>query len=256
MKARIPDGKSFSEKRMAEIEKLMEHPLNADDKFLFRCKQCGGCCRDRNDILLSPFDIYRMAKQIDKLPEDVIYDYGHVYIGQTSKIPLVSLKMRADNNECPFLKNGRCKIHKGKPAACALFPLGRFAARKDENNVRISYILQPVDCGARDEEHTVREWMRGFDLEESEQYFFEWQDKAMKLSERMNKIMDDIPPRVQEMMINQIIHFVYACYDVEKPIMPQFERNWSHTELLLNTIENKLAELIIGDKNEKDTNSV
>lgn len=168
MKARIPDNRSWAEKRMEEIEKLMEHPLNADDTFSFRCKQCGGCCRDRIDILLSPFDICRMAKQLDIPPEEVIYNYGYVYIGKSSKIPLVSLKMRPDTNECPFLEKNRCKIHNGKPAACALFPLGRFAARDEDNDVKIAYILQPVDCGTKDEEHTVRQWMSSFNLEESE----------------------------------------------------------------------------------------
>ena len=57
MKAKIPDGKSQAENRIKEIEELMKHPLSADDIFSFRCKQCGGCCKDRNDILLSPFDI-------------------------------------------------------------------------------------------------------------------------------------------------------------------------------------------------------
>ena len=240
MKARIPDNISWAEK-MKEIEKLMEHPLNLDDKFYFRCKQCGGCCRDRNDILLSPFDIYRIAKQLNKQPADVIYDYGYIYIGQTSKIPLVSLKMRDDTNECPFLENGHCIIHTGKPAACALYPLGRFAARKDENDVKISYILQPVDCGERDEEHTVREWMSGFNLEESEQFFFIWQDKAIKLSECMKKIIDDLPPRIQEMLINQITHFIYASYDVEKPLQPQLEKNYSNCEQLLTGIENTIS---------------
>ena len=186
-----------------------------------------------------------MAKQLDMPPEEVIYNYGYVYIGQTSKIPLVSLRMRPDTNECPFLEKNRCKIHKGKPAACALFPLGRFAARTDDNDVKISYILQPVDCGTKDEEHTVREWMSSFNLEESEQFFFIWQDKAMQLSERMKKIIDDMPPRVQEMLINQITHFIYASYDIEKPIQPQLERNYLYTEQMLSSIERKIAELLL-----------
>lgn len=66
----------------------------------------------------------RMAKQLDIPLEEVIYNYGYVYVGQMSKIPLVSLRMRPDTNECPFLIDGRCKIHSGKPAVCALFPLG------------------------------------------------------------------------------------------------------------------------------------
>ena len=72
----------------------------------------------------------------------------------------------------------------------------------------------------------------------------------------MKKIIDDMPPRVQEMVINQITHFIYACYDVEEKLPPQLERNYTYAEQFLTAVENKLAELLKGDKNEKDTNSV
>lgn len=87
--------------------------------------------------------------------------------------------------------------------------------------------------------------MSSFNLEESEQFFFIWQDKAMQLSERMKKIIDDMPPRVQEMLINQITHFIYASYDIEKPIQSQLERNYLYAEQMLSSIERKIAELLL-----------
>ena len=45
--------------RQKMIEELMKHPIGKDEGFRFHCNQCGECCRDRVDILLSPFDLCR-----------------------------------------------------------------------------------------------------------------------------------------------------------------------------------------------------
>ena len=105
MKARIPDDNPIQAERLKMIEELMKHPLEADDSFSFRCDQCGECCKNRNDIILSVFDICRIAKHKNMELKDVIEKYGYLYIGDTSRIPLVALKMRTDNGECPFFGN-------------------------------------------------------------------------------------------------------------------------------------------------------
>ena len=143
--------------RQKMIEELMKHPIGKDQEFHFHCDQCGECCKNRVDILLSPFDLCRMAKALNKPLPDVLQEYGNLYLGNTSKMPLVSLKMREDNGKCPFLMDdNRCKIHSNKPTVCALYPLGRGASR-EEKKLRffISSSLQLVE-----------EWMK-FILPES-----------------------------------------------------------------------------------------
>ena len=196
MKARIPDDNTIQAERLKTIEELMKHPLEADDSFSFRCIQCGKCCKDRNDIILSAFDLCRIAKHKNMELKDVIEKFGVLYIGDTSRIPLISLKMRKDNGDCPFLQNNRCTIHLGKPAACALFPLGRCAMREENGSSKIVYIVQPVECGAKDEQHTPREWMTEFDLEESETWFSVWQETVFEISEWIKKRIDKIPLRI------------------------------------------------------------
>lgn len=84
--------------------------------------------------------------------------------------------------------------------------------------------------------------MNSFNLEESENYFYTWQNTVMEISERLKKIIDDIPPRVQDMMYNQMTHFLYACYNIEEPIIPQLERNKMLTDRFLDVIEEKISE--------------
>ena len=71
--------------------KLIGKPLNLDSTFRFRCKQCGNCCRNREDILISPYDLFRIARHLSMTPKDVIDRYCHFYIGTGSHLPVVLL---------------------------------------------------------------------------------------------------------------------------------------------------------------------
>ena len=36
--------------------------IAAGDSFDFACAGCGGCCRGRRDLVLSGYDLYRIAR--------------------------------------------------------------------------------------------------------------------------------------------------------------------------------------------------
>lgn len=232
------------DERQKTIMKLMETPLRADDTFYFRCKQCGSCCRDRIDILLSPFDLYRMAKELGKQLPEVLEEYGNYYIGSMSKVPLVALKMREDNGKCHFLRDdNKCQIQMNKPSVCALFPLGRCAARKDDGT-DIFYIVQPTNCGERDERHTPREWMEEFNLEESEEWFRVWQDIVADLSERINKVLPKIPKTLDDKILSGIGGILYLRYDMEKPLIPQVKENDAAAVRMISMLEEMVKNII------------
>ena len=74
MKCNIPgkyDAKNLSQKygknadpRLIEIaENLDKMKIGVDDTFEFGCRACGKCCRNRTDIIVSPRDIYNIAKR-------------------------------------------------------------------------------------------------------------------------------------------------------------------------------------------------
>ena len=231
------------ENRLKYIEELMQSPLGPDDSFSFRCRQCGECCRDREDILLSPFDICRIAKQIDAEPFEVIQKYGTVYIGHTSKVPLVSLKMRDDTGECPFLKDNRCSIQMSKPSVCALYPLGRTVSIDAESeSADVSYILQPVSCGANDESHTPIEWLGEFGLEESEEWFLVWQDTVIGLCERISTLLPKLPGSIPDEMYSGLMEILYMRYHPEDPLFPQVIENRDMARRLLDSIEDMIRQ--------------
>lgn len=116
-------------------KKLQNHELEflePDSQFITACLQCGECCRNREDILLTPFDIYHMVKATGKKSEDIIQKYGDCYIGDGSHMPLVRLQYRREpdgSTTCYFLGRKEdkfyCRIHEHKPGVCRTFPLGK-----------------------------------------------------------------------------------------------------------------------------------
>ena len=100
--------------------------IGLDDTFKFHCDQCSKCCTHREDIILSPMDIFKMAKELKMTPVEFYHEYCVFNIGEHTRMPIVRLASEGKDTHCVLLKNHRCSVHKVKPAVCAMFPLGRY----------------------------------------------------------------------------------------------------------------------------------
>ena len=81
--------------------------LAAGDRFAFRCAGCGGCCRGREDLVLSGYDLYRLARRLGLPPRITARAFCRSYIGAVSRLPVLRLApVRAEGNNCPFLTGG------------------------------------------------------------------------------------------------------------------------------------------------------
>ena len=228
--------------RYGVYAKLLEHPLSRDDTFRFKCLACGKCCKHREDILLSPYDLFRIAKYLGIEVVKVIQEYCVYFIGTSSKLPVIVLNMQGAERKCPFLEKGKCRIHSAKPSVCGMYPLGRIGTNEDYS---FKYILQDVRCGTRDEEHTVREWLGEFGLEESEKWFEEWQKVIMPLSERMNGY-SNVPDGVMSEVNSGILNLLYVQYDTKQDLLEQFHENVRKMNVFLELIESILKGFAFG----------
>ena len=109
-------------------EEMEEYMLDLDSEFRFKCRRCGKCCKNQDTILFNARDIYNIAKKLGKTTMQVIEECAEVYIGNSSRLPMVHMVPVGRQRRCPLLlDDGRCSVHDCKPTVCALYPLGRVA---------------------------------------------------------------------------------------------------------------------------------
>lgn len=217
--------------------------IGLDDTFKFHCDQCGKCCTHREDIILSPMDIFKMAKELKMTPVEFYHEYCVFNIGEHTRMPIVRLASEGKDTHCVLLKNHRCSVHKVKPAVCAMFPLGRYMSfEKEDYNAesidtsKVKYLLQPPECGDESETHTVREWLSGFDIKLEDEAFVQWQKAISRFSNKFKEL-----EKKQDMLTMMEIWFVvrvslYLQYDTSKEFLPQFNYNVENLLKLLNDI--------------------
>lgn len=217
--------------------------IGLDDRFEFRCRKCGKCCTRREDVVLNASDLYRLSKQLGITPEDLIKQYGEIYVGMDSRIPIVRLRPRGSVKRCPFLKDRKCMVHKAKPTVCAMFPLGRYLVVEDTGKAagetvsrEIRYIFNHPGCGDRSETHTVRDWLERFGIPVADEFFFMWQEIVLKMSMTFREVEDRMSEKTMEMLWTAALSVLYLNYDMDREFMPQFEENVRGLEKLLNTV--------------------
>lgn len=221
------------DKRLKEIcdnyEKLR---IGVDEPFRFHCTMCGRCCIHREDILLTPRDLYNVAKELRITPEEFVLKYGETYIGGDSRFPIVRIKPRGSIKRCPLLKDRKCSVHNAKPAVCAMFPIGRCvrldAATESVEDIReekVEYIFIDPGCGDKSETHTVKEWFSEFGMLINDEYFVKWQKILMGFSTILKQAEKKLSKDIMEHMWTLIYAALYLNYDMEKDFMPQFETN-------------------------------
>ena len=222
-------------------EHFDEMCIGPEDRFHFHCKRCGKCCINREDILLNPKDLYNISKELVLTPQDTVAQYCEVYLGQSSRIPIVRLKPRGSIKRCPLLKDRRCSVHRAKPTVCALFPLGRSikleAGKTDPDAIDqagIQYIMNPIECGDSSEEHTVREWVESFGISVHDCDFLAWQKVLFAVRRRIVELEKMLTDSSMELVWSITYQALYLDYDIEQSFQKQFRKN---SERLIDALD-------------------
>ena len=198
---------------------------NPKDTFKFGCNQCGNCCTGKMDIMLTPYDIFRIAKGLNITGEEVADKYLSFHIGAESKFPIAMIKFKKPHpffplQVCPFINimNGKpeakCSVHAFKPFNCAIYPLGRVSKIDVKTGVaEFEYIVQGPDCQCdKTQEHTLEDWLKMFSLEESEKVSLEWTNFLAEAT-RVTRKVSDLRLEMAEMIYNVLVQLIYVKYD-------------------------------------------
>jgi Fe-S-cluster containining protein len=234
--------------RMMKIAEDMEkNALGLDNSFQFKCSACGKCCKNRHDILLTPRDLYNIARSLGRTTEYVVERYCEVYIGDSSRFPIVRLKPSGPEAVCPMLRDKRCIVHKEKPVVCAMFPLGRgtmmdgdeYASGTLKKMMPI-YFLPKVSCGRRDQTHTVREWLEQSGIPVEDEFYSLWTGITTELAVLFSELESrKATERTMELLWSAAYSELYHNYDVEAEFMPQYRDHAAKLRDLLTIIKNE-----------------
>jgi Fe-S-cluster containining protein len=88
--------------------------MNRNSAFSYLCNACGLCCHNKV-ITLSPYDVIRLARAAGVSTREAVDRFA---------IRRGSILKFTDGGACAALDGTRCGVHRGRPLACRLYPLG------------------------------------------------------------------------------------------------------------------------------------
>lgn len=213
------------------VDNLDKMKLGLDDTFKFNCTMCGKCCINREDILLTPRDVFQIAKHLEILIGDFIKKYCEAYVGDSSRIPIVRLLPTGIDKRCPFLKGNRCDVNPVKPVVCALFPLGRcltIDSSKNRTEFMVSdvvYINQDPHCGDNRKTHTVREWLKTSNVPVEDEFFVKWHSAIAQIGITVHEVEKKADEERMNKYFSTLFGLLYVAYDFDGDFLTQFDRN-------------------------------
>ena len=225
------------------VDNMDNMRIGVDEEFKFSCTQCGKCCKNREDILCTPKDVFRISKKLGISTYDFIKRYCDTYLGDTSHMPMVRIVPHDAAGHCPLLENNMCIVHECKPVVCAMYPIRRTAciepndgevAKLQTKDIR--FIFNRPACNYSDESHTVREWLEQFNIPLEDEYFVQWYNTFFTLSPLIQKGIARLKINDMNQIINLIFVKLYLDYDLEQDFYPQFIANRDMMIKLMNDL--------------------
>jgi hypothetical protein len=148
--------------------------LTLDSKLKFRCHpgvSCFTACCGNIKIILTPYDILVLTKRLQIPPHEFLQKYTMPTYLEKTDMPGVMIKMREDDNKCPFVTPDGCTVYTDRPSACRYYPVGMADFREggskdaDGNELvseeeRFFFLVKEDYCKGHyeDKEWTVGEW--------------------------------------------------------------------------------------------------
>ena len=223
----------MNERTKNAMESIENRQMKMDDILPFSCTHCGGCCVPQEEILISPLDLFRLAKELGLTAEQFMDQYAECYIGESSRMPIVRVAPKGETRRCPLLKNNKCSVHAVKPSVCRLYPLGRSLhyewdeqEKPDMEKSEVIYFHSGCFCGSQSGHQTVREWLEEFHLLEDESFFIRWSQVVAETSRFLRKLEKMVKRQdVMSMAWDMVCVILYTQYDIGKEFLTQFDRN-------------------------------
>ena len=196
--------------------------IGAQDSFDFACAGCGGCCRGRRDLVLSGYDLYRIARRLGLSPRIVASAFCKSYVAPQTLLPAVRLTPDPKTGNCRFFEGSACAIHAARPLACALYPLGQSI---DTATAKMEYYVQTPLCGARaGEGRTLQNYLDDAAVTDRAGIDARWAVVCTQLSRKLQAAGGRDNPHFAA-AVKRIERALYYDYSLGDEFYPQFCQN-------------------------------
>lgn len=198
--------------------------LAAGEPFNFVCAGCGDCCRNRRDLVLSGYDLYRIARRLGLPPRLTADAFCKQEFAPQTLLPAVVLRPNARTGNCPFFEADACTIHAARPLACALYPLGQAI---DPATAAMEYYVQLPLCGARvsaQEQRTLQNYLDDAAITARAGIDARWAVVCTQLSDKLQQAGGRENPRYLP-AARRIARALYFDYSIQDDFYPQFNAN-------------------------------
>ncbi len=170
--------------------------LTLDSSLQFQCHpgvSCFTACCGGIKIVLTPYDILTLCKRLEMPAHQFLQEYAQpVYLEKTD-MPGVMIKLREDNNKCPFVTSEGCSVYSDRPTACRYYPVGMAdfhegGSRDSDGNEKVAaeekffFTVREPHCKGFDEnkQWTVREWRQDQGVDVRDEMNKEWLRLVMR----------------------------------------------------------------------------
>lgn len=175
---------------------ILPQKLTLNSRIKFRCHpgvSCFTACCGGIKIILTPYDILMLTRRLDMPAHEFLQHYTQpTYLEQTD-MPGVMLKLREEDNKCPFVTPEGCTVYTDRPSACRYYPVGMAdfheGGSKDQEGNEVSgteekffFMVKEDHCKGHEEdkEWTIREWREDQGVDVRDEMNREWLRLVMR----------------------------------------------------------------------------
>lgn len=194
------DQISAKEKTLFGKEKnpssIMPQKLTLDSVIQFRCHpgvSCFTACCGGIKIVLTPYDILILTKRLGIEAHEFLHQYTTPTYLEKTDMPGVMIKMREEDNKCPFVTPEGCTVYSDRPSACRYYPVGMAdfheGGTKDASGNEVHgaddkffFVVKEDYCKGHyeDKTWTVKEWREDQGIDVRDEMNREWLRLVMR----------------------------------------------------------------------------
>lgn len=170
--------------------------LTLDSPLKFRCHpgvRCFTACCGGIKIVLTPYDILQLTRRLNIPAYEFLHKYTQPTYLEKTDMPGVMIKLREEDNKCPFVTPDGCTVYTDRPTACRYYPVGMAdfhegGSRDADGNEQTSqeekffFIVREDHCKGfeEDKQWTIREWRADQGVDVRDEMNKEWLRLVMR----------------------------------------------------------------------------